>query len=130
MRYQETTQVPNVVFDTYLPILSGSEYKVLSIIIRQTYGWIDKNTGKRKTRDRISHGQFMQKSGLSRRVISQTIKSLVNKGIVTVGDRDGNALTSAPHRKGLSHLYYGMTQRNIESKSGNVQCIGEMLRGY
>lgn len=43
MIYQQTTQVPNVLFDTHLPnITTLSEIKILLVIIRQTNGWIDK----------------------------------------------------------------------------------------
>ncbi len=72
------------------------------VIIRQTYGWIDKRTRCRKTRDRISHSQFMPKTGLSRRMVSQAIQSLVSKGLVTVTDRIGNFLHQSEKRKGVS----------------------------
>jgi hypothetical protein len=86
MIYQQSTQVPNVVFDKLLATLTFGEFKVLMVIIRQTYGWIDQRTGKRKTRDRISHGQFMQKTELSRRMVSKTVNSLLSKGLICVFD--------------------------------------------
>ena len=70
------TQVPNILFDTHLPNLTESELKILLVIIRQTYGWIDKFTGKRKIKDRISQSQFRIKTGLSKRIISKTLKML------------------------------------------------------
>ena len=130
MLYQQTTQVPNIVFDTYLPTLTGAEYKVLSIIIRQTNGWYDKTTGRRKTRDRISHGQFMKKTGLCRRVVSKSLQSLVNRGLVTVGDRMGRPLQNARDRKGMSHLYYGLSYTQVWAKTYAVQGIGEILARY
>lgn len=33
------TQIPNIVFDELLADLSGAEWKVLSYIMRHTYGW-------------------------------------------------------------------------------------------
>ena len=66
MTYEQTTQVPNILFDLHLPSLTESELKILLIIIRQTYGWIDRYTGKRKLQDRISHSQFITKSGLTK----------------------------------------------------------------
>lgn len=106
MIYQQSTQVPNVVFDKLLTTLTFSEHKVLMVIIRQTYGWIDQRTGKRKTRDRISHYQFMQKTDLSRRMVSQTVQSLLSKGLIGVFDQSGNLLTSGDERTGRTHLYY------------------------
>ena len=80
----QTTPVPNSVFDDYLPKLSDAELKIYLIIIRQTLGWQQKKTGKRKIRDRITHSQFVKKAGLSKRVISKTIQSLINKSLILV----------------------------------------------
>lgn len=109
MEYKHTTQVPNIVFDNYLPQLSLSELKLLLVIVRQTYGWINKKTGKRKMRDRISHSQFMKKTGLSRRVITKTIQSLITKGLITVTDFKDNLLHIAKERKGRGYLYYAFS---------------------
>ena len=109
MIYQQSTQVPNVVFDKLLTTLTFGEFKVLMVIIRQTYGWIDQRTGKRKTRDRISHYQFMQKTGLSRRMVSQTVNSLLSKGLIGVFDQSGKLLNSGSERTGRTHLYYSPT---------------------
>ena len=103
MMYQQTTQVPNVIFDTHLSFLTESELKLLLIIIRQTFGWFDKTTGRRKTRDRISHGQFIKKTGLSRRVISKALKSLIEKGLVTVTCVYISLKLTHPFRSKLSH---------------------------
>ena len=108
MIYQQTTQIPNMLVDQYLPTLSGSEVKVLWVINRQTYGWIDKRTGLRKTRDWISHGQFITKTGLSRRVISKTLESLVAKRLINITCRNGNLLHSTEERRGKSALYYSI----------------------
>jgi hypothetical protein len=108
MMYRETTQVPNALFDKHLPHLNASEFKVFLTIIRQTYGWIDLRTGKRKTRDRISHGQFMQKTHLSRRMVSKTLNLLFSKGLIAVTDKCGKPL-SASERSGRTHLYYSPT---------------------
>ena len=109
MIYQQSTQVPNVFFDKLLTTLTFSEFKILMIIIRQTNGWIDQRTGKRKTRDRISHYQFRQKTELSRRMISKTVDSLLSKGLISVFDRSGKLLNSGSERTGRTHLYYSPT---------------------
>lgn len=107
MMFKESTQVPNVLFDKHLPNLTESELKILLIITRQTNGWIDKY-GKRKTRDRISHTQFIQKTGLSRRVKSNAIKSLSNKSLVSITCRNGNTLHDTNDRKGKTALWYSI----------------------
>ncbi|MEI2696196.1 MAG: hypothetical protein V9E90_14090 [Saprospiraceae bacterium] len=105
---KESTQVPNIVFDEHLPSLTESELKILLVIIRQTNGWIDVRTGKRKTHDRISHSQFIIKTGLSRRIISNAIKSLSVKGLVKITCQGGNILENSEDRKGKSLLTYSL----------------------
>lgn len=131
MQYQQTTQVPNVVFDKLLTNLTFSEFKVLMVIIRQTYGWIDQRTRRRKTRDRISHSQFIQKTGLSRRMVSKALQSLVSKGLIAVTDRTGNFLHQPEKRKGVSWMYYSFqTEPPQPRRIYGVRQIGEMLARY
>ncbi len=130
--YQQITQVPNVVFDIHLPSLTESELKLLLVIIRQTFGWFDKATGQRKTRDRISHGQFMKKTGLSRRVITKALKSLIDKNLVTVTCENGKTLHQAVERKGVSKLFYSFLQEPVRHKvvpmrMYGVKTIGSLL---
>lgn len=106
MDYKRSTCVPNIILDTYLPVLSLAELKVLLIIIRQTFGWVNKQTNKRKTKDRISHSQFIEKTGVSRKAVSLAIHTLVEKEIIEVSDARGNNLFEPEKRKGKLHLYY------------------------
>src|SRR6187397_1445197 len=106
MMYKKTTQIPNIVLDQYLRTLKASELKVLLVIIRQTNGWIDTRTGKRKTRDRISHSQFKDKTGLCSKIISKATQSLVLRGLITVTDQTGNELVNTLDRKGNPRLFY------------------------
>jgi len=105
MNYQKTTQIPNVFFDFHIPKLSGSEIKILLIIVRQTYGWIAQN-GKRKKRDRISYSQFETKTGISRRVISHSIQSLIDKKLIRASEFGGKVLLLPSERKGKNCIYY------------------------
>ena len=105
MNYQKTTHIPNVFFDFHIPNLSGSEIKILLIIMRQTFGWQLPN-GKRKKRDRISYSQFETKTGLSRRVISASIQSLIDKQLIRASDYGGKVLFAASTRKGKTCIYY------------------------
>jgi len=56
--------------------LSGNEWRVLWVIIRQSYGW------HRKT-DRISITQFQQRTGLKRRHIVRALNDLTERKIIT-----------------------------------------------
>ena len=89
------TQTPNVLFDHLLKELNNSELKILLVIIRQTNGWIDKKTDRRKVKDRITYNQFILKTGLSRRIISAAIKSLSQKHLIEIADYSGNILSNA-----------------------------------
>ncbi len=100
------TPTPNILFDKLLKELSSSELKILLVIIRQTNGWIDKKTGKRKERDRITYSQFINKTGLSRRVISEAVDSLSQKKLIQITDASGNILNLPIERKGQYYIYY------------------------
>lgn len=119
MLYRRTTQVPNELFDIQLSQLTHSELKIILYIIRQTYGWKLKN-GKRKSRDRISHSQFITKTGISRRIISQTIQSLILKQLVRVTDYQGNLLHTPEARKGKVGIYYAPCFRSCVNESTRV----------
>ena len=109
------TRTPNILFDQLLRELNNSELKILLVIIRQTYGWIYNKTNGRKERDRISHSQFILKTGLSRRIISETIKSLSQKNLIEITDSSGNSLINASERKGQYRIYYSSRLETIQS---------------
>jgi hypothetical protein len=132
MIYQQTTQVPNQILDTHLPLLTEAELKMLLVIVRQTNGWVDKRTGLRKTRDRISHGQFMKKTGLCRRVISKTLQNLISKGLIQVTCQYGNILDRPEDRKGVTKMFYSFQTevprpRIRPMRTQGVRSIGDIL---
>jgi hypothetical protein len=108
MKYQHYTNVPNIIIDNYLPKLSGSELKVLSVIIRQTFGWIDKQTGKPKKWDWISRQFFAKKTSLSLRTVSQTIATLHSKNYIRIKNQDGKIMSNAVERRRAYKLYYSV----------------------
>jgi hypothetical protein len=159
MQLKQSTSVPNIIFDKYLPGLNLAEIKVLLIIIRQTQGWFDRRTGKRKARDSISQSQFVRKTALSRRIVSSAIKSLLKKKLIEVTDYKGNSLHNSEDRKGRSFLFYsirpvqittftcakyvpGPVQNSVHNKinytketktklrGGGVRSVGEVLQKY
>lgn len=103
--YKKTTQVPNLILDQYLQTLNGGEFKVLLVIIRQTNGWIDTKTGKRKTRDRISH--------------SQLSLFLIKKG---------NILLSTEERKGNPRLYFSLRLAHFVPQTIRVYHVFQHLK--
>ena len=106
MAYINRTGVPNAVFDIHLPHLGYAELKVLLIIIRQTYGWRDKETRSHKERDWISRQFFVKKTGLSKRAVSKAIAQLQVKNLIIITDSKGSSLNSANCRKKQTKLYF------------------------
>jgi DNA-binding transcriptional ArsR family regulator len=114
------TKIPNLLLDSLLPTLTEAELKIILVIIRQTIGWIDKYTGSRKTRDRITQSQFVIKTGLSRRIISRTLKLLSDKEYVQITDTNSNTLKNSLERKGKAVLYYSLNPVHFRT-SPNAQ---------
>jgi len=69
------TQTPNEFFDHMAKTLKEGELRVLLVIMRQTFGW-------RKRWDQISLSQLEEKTGMSRTAVSDSLTSLIKKGIV------------------------------------------------
>ena len=105
MNYQETTMIPNKLF-SLIPQLKPSSVIILLIVIRQTLGWYDPKTKKRKVRDWISYKQFKKKTGLSIKTISQSINILIELNIIKATDYYGNELDTSKLRKGKIRIYY------------------------
>ena len=129
MQYKQTTQVPNLLFDKHLKELTEAELKILLVTIRQTFGWYDSTTGRRKSRDRITRNQFSQKTGLSNRIISKTIQSLSVKKLILVTDFNGNELEHPKERKGKPYLFYGIPNPVQLTTSTSAQRTPEPVYG-
>lgn len=85
-----TSQIPNVIFDYWMGILSPSEFKVLMCICRKTFGW-------HKDSDRISRAQIVKMTGLSRDNVRKSLSMLEEIGLIkkfeqfnSQGDNDPN----------------------------------------
>lgn len=102
----QTTPVPNEIFDIHFSNLTHAELRLLLIVIRQTYGWKDQKTNNRKERDRMTHSFLINKTGLYRTILSQTIQSLITKGLLVVSDKYGTSLPHSHDRQGKHFLYY------------------------
>lgn len=71
------TQFPNEILDEWMPKLSPSEFKIISKIIRQTFGW-------KKESDNISLSQIIKSTGISRQGVINGIKKLEEYNLIIV----------------------------------------------
>jgi phage replication O-like protein O len=69
------TQIPNVLFDTWMAKLTPAEFKILMAVARKTYGW-------QKIRDRISLRQLVELTGLHKNGVIKAVDSLIEYGLV------------------------------------------------
>ncbi len=106
MYYYRSTQVPNEIFDFHLPYLNQAQLKVLLVVIRQTLGWIDPKTKKRKRKDWISSTFFQRKTGLTAKSISLGISELIRMDLILSFDHRGNRLKKPQDRRGKKRIYY------------------------
>lgn len=102
------TPFPNVLLDRVMPKLTDTEFRVLCIIVRQTYGW--KEGEHRRRSDWITHSQFKKRSGRKSSAVSKAVDVLERSGIIQVRDEDAQLLHSATERRrSRSRLYYSLT---------------------
>lgn len=131
MFYKKTTNVPNFIFDTFLPHLTYAEIKLLMVVIRQTIGWHNPKTGKRKTRDGIALCQFQKKTGLSRRALTKSIKLLIAKELLLVTDFEGNELHLPSERKGKPLLHFSLRiPKQFETSTNELSTHEPVHKGY
>lgn len=69
------TQIPNVVFDYWIPKLKPAAGIVLMILCRKIFGW-------HKTSDRISKNQLCESTGLSKNTVQVAIDELEANGLI------------------------------------------------
>lgn len=92
------TQIPNVIFDEYLPKLTELELKILLVICRKTFGW-------HKKRDRISLAQLADQSGCERARIPAIVDSLIEKGMVLKFQEGENGSTKTFYEINIKESY-------------------------
>jgi phage replication O-like protein O len=84
------TQIPNVIFDYWMHELTHTEFKVLMVICRKTFGW-------HKDEDPISKTQIVKLTGASKRAVDNAIENLKKNNLIEIiktktsfGDSDAN----------------------------------------
>lgn len=105
MSYYPYTNVPNSFF-SLLPQLGYAELKVLLVIIRQTYGFVDPNTKRAKQFDWISGRLFVKKAGLSQRSVSEALSKLLKQELICIKNEKGKLLTTTGGRIHAYKCYY------------------------
>lgn len=110
MNYRQTTYIPNILLDSHIKHLSGSELKITLMILRRTLGQKAlSGTHTRVQRAWISQRLFMRLTGLSGRAVSSGIASLLRKGMIEVTNEQGKEQTSKSGRRRSSRLLYSCT---------------------
>ncbi len=94
------TQSPNVLFDEIFKTLKEGELRIVLVLIRQTFGW-------HKEWDRICIGMLANKSGMERKSVQRSLKSLIDKGVVEQ-KRYG--------KNGKERLYFRLVMEEIEAE--------------
>lgn len=97
-----TTPFPNLLLDGVMPKLSDTEWRLLCVVVRQTYGWRLPD-GSRKPLDWLSHAQLRRKTGRSSAAISRAIDCLVRRKLLAVRDLNGQILVTAAERRRSRH---------------------------
>lgn len=110
-----TTPFPNVLIDRAMPRLSDTSFRVLSVVVRQTFGYRSPN-GARKKSDWLSHRQLKFKTGRSSSAISEAIDHLVESRLISVATQAGLELSSKAQRRQFpGHLMFSLHKRVIEA---------------
>ena len=117
--FYRSTQVPNEIFDQYLPYLNQAQLKVLLVVIRQTLGWIDPKTKQRKRKDWISISFFSKRTKLTHKSVSMAISELIYKELIVALDNHDRELRHPKDRRGKKRIYYAYAPyfRALKKKS-------------
>lgn len=92
-----------------LPTLSGPQWQLLTVIVRQTLGWHNPATGRRKTSDWLSHRQLKARTGRGSEAVSHAVDALVRRELIEVRDEGGRLLATAEERRrSCSRLFYSL----------------------
>src|SRR5689334_4160131 len=94
-----TTPFPNVLIDVFMPQLSDTEWRILSVVVRQTLGWRNRETNERKRCDWMTQSQLKARTGRESAAISAAIDQLVKRKLIECRREDGEPLHSAEARR-------------------------------
>lgn len=111
-----STQIPNIIFDYWMAILTPGEFKVLLCICRKTYGW-------HKARDSISLSQIVKMTGLSRKGVQKIIPALEAHGLIQKDHSKAEEGDSNPN-------WYEIHLEELSSRGGELSTppVGNSVR--
>lgn len=102
-----TTPFPNELIDDAMPRLNDTQWRVLCVIVRQTLGWHDPQTGNRKIRDWLTQSQLKSRTGRNVQALAAAIELLVKQCYIVAEDESGNPLHSPQERRAYrGRCYY------------------------
>lgn len=104
------TQIPNVVFDYWMAILSPTEFTILSCLCRKTFGW-------HKTSEVISKNQIVKLTRIGKRSVDNAIDTLEKHGLVIKTSRQ-NEYGTLPNVYSLNIKKPADTQYSDENEGG------------
>lgn len=109
-------QMPNLLVDDLQCLLTGNEFKLVTIICRKTFGW-------HKRSDRISKSQLIELSGLGDATVDECMIALVKYGIVVrVSENVNNAGVEWAIQSDDSKIDFdGLQQRDSERREKNIK---------
>ena len=142
-----STPFPNALLDFWMPRLKDTEWRVLSVVVRQTMGWQSPVTGQRKTCDWLTQAQLKRRTGRHSAALSSAIRGLVALKLIEVRDASGELVSSPKARRLMrGRLFFSLrgslaksevqkantTKRNSYKKerrgTTSLRPVGEILR--
>ncbi|ADV45493.1 replication protein [Nitratifractor salsuginis] len=106
-------KVPSAILDD--PTLTPAEFRIIMHIVRQTIGF-------QKRSDGISYSQFSEATGMSRRTVIETIKTLQRKRMISVHHQKKSSGAATFNRYALGSYW------NFAKNEG-VGCSAKSARG-
>jgi hypothetical protein len=115
-----TTPFPNIWLDRVMPFLTDTEWRLICILVRQTFGWIRQNEPKRS--DWLSHSQLKRKSGRASAAVSRAIDVLCRNHLIVVTDAAKRPLTDPDaRRRHRGRLYFRLTDSALLLESKRIR---------
>ncbi len=95
----QSVPFPAELLDRAMPALTDTEWRLLCVVVRQTLGWRDKQTGGRKQKDWLTQSQLTARTGRTTKPVAQAISSLTAKQLIQVVSDGGEALLTPDQRR-------------------------------
>ena len=115
-----STQVPDIILDEWMPHLSGAELAVVLAVARKTFGW-------GKSFDRIGTMQMMECTGLKRRAVQIACDSLEATGILAIRVA-GDGVTSNAYKLNMDapdSVLAALIARSNEAETKHAEALGK-----